>query len=262
MYAMSISLCLVSLFLVNARDEKAAFMLLIVGIGAVVFAKKLGYFNYVNSKQLWSWVRDMADETGLPIERRSFLNLQVNISKSKTLVELWNNTTRAVDMLQFDCSMLYLHSHQGAEEIEKTCMIYSNGSDRRKTSINVASICLREKPPEFTWMRQNQESANLGNGCSRCLIRIELPIEGLETRQFGCLVLIKDNQLGNLSHYSLKRVEHLRRTVVAALTQIDWHTPFLVALVKKTTGRRWFKKSMGCLNVFRKSWICENICAG
>jgi UDP-GlcNAc:undecaprenyl-phosphate GlcNAc-1-phosphate transferase len=221
MYAISIVLCLLSLFLVDVRDEKAAFLLVLVGIGAVAFAKKLGYFNYINPQRLWSWIRDVTDETGFPRERRSFLNLQIDISKSKTLEGLWNNTTRAMDMLQFDCSMLYLHSLPGAEEMEKTCMVYPNGSDRRKTSINVASICLREKPPEFTWIRQSLASINLENACSRGLIRIELPLEGSEARQFGCLVLIKDTRLGNLSHYSLKRVEHLRRSVVGVLARID-----------------------------------------
>jgi UDP-GlcNAc:undecaprenyl-phosphate GlcNAc-1-phosphate transferase len=57
MYGMSIGLCLFALFLVNIRDERAAFLLILVGVGCIFFAKKLGYFDYVSSKRVLSWIR-------------------------------------------------------------------------------------------------------------------------------------------------------------------------------------------------------------
>jgi hypothetical protein len=88
--------------------------------------------------------------------------------------------------------------------------------------MTTASICLREKPAEFIWMREVLAFLNLENTCSRNLFRIELPLElsgGKIT--YGCLVLIKDNRLGDMNHYALKRVEHLRRGVVGALGRIN-----------------------------------------
>lgn len=102
MYAISIGLCLISLFLVNVRDEKAAFVLILVGFGAIMLTRKLGYFDYLNSNRVLSWIRDISDETGISRERRSFLNIQINISKSNTLSELWEHTIQAMKMLEFD----------------------------------------------------------------------------------------------------------------------------------------------------------------
>jgi UDP-GlcNAc:undecaprenyl-phosphate GlcNAc-1-phosphate transferase len=119
MYVMSICLCLISLFLVNVREERASFLLILVGIGGIVFAKKLGYFDYVNPARMVSWIKGISDETGISRERRSFLNIQIHISSSKTLEELWENIIRAMEMLQFDCCMMYLNFLQSPEEMKK-----------------------------------------------------------------------------------------------------------------------------------------------
>ena len=224
MYAMTIGLCMISLLLVTARDERAAFLLILVGVGAIYFAKKLGYFSYMNQKRIISWINDVTDETGISRERRNFLNLQIDISQSNTLEELWKNIIQVLDLLHFDCGMMYLNFWQPlSEEMEKTCMPEAGVNNfRRTTPMTMASICLREKPPEFKWMREVLAFINPENVCSRSLFRIELPLEltGSEIT-YGCLVLIKDNRLGDLSNYSLKRVEHLRREVIAVLERIN-----------------------------------------
>lgn len=223
MYALSIGLCLVSLFLVNARDERAAFLLVLVGIGGLVFAKKLGYFDYLNPMRMVSWIKDISDETGISRERRSFLNIQIHISRSKTLEELWENIIRAMKMLQFDCGMLYLNFRKPQEELENACGLeVSDNENDRKMPMILASICLREKPPELIWVRELQAIKNMEIASNCCLFRIELPLKLSGSKiSYGCLVIIKDNQLEDMSHYSLKRVEHLRRAVIGSLEQIN-----------------------------------------
>jgi UDP-GlcNAc:undecaprenyl-phosphate GlcNAc-1-phosphate transferase len=147
--------------------------------------------------------------------------MQIHIARSNTLEELWEDIIRALEMLEFDCGMLYLNSDPAQKEMEKACSSTATGSNRRTTPMTAASICLREKPPEFKWMREVLAYLNSESACSRCLIRIELPLEiAGSDRQYGCLVLIKDSRMGSLSHYSLKRVEHLRRTVVGSLARL------------------------------------------
>jgi len=207
---------------VNFWDERAAFLLILVGIGCIVFAKRLGYFDYMNSKRIWSFIQDVTDGSGISRERRSFFNMQIKISKAGTVEELWEYIVQTLEMLQFDCGMLYMDSIKLQEEKENACRYTVGGSSRRKAPMTVSSICLRETPPEFKWMRDEPAFSKPESARSRGLIRIELPLEVYDCdRQYGCLVLIKDSRLGGLSHYSIKRVEHLRRSVMGALARIE-----------------------------------------
>ena len=106
LYAATIGMGVIALFLIHAKDGQAALFLLIVGMFVIIGIRKLGYLSYFSRDRLVRWVGDISDEMGLSRDRRSFLGLQVEASKSKNLDELWTHITRAAQTLEFDIATL------------------------------------------------------------------------------------------------------------------------------------------------------------
>ncbi|OQX09282.1 MAG: hypothetical protein BWK76_22515 [Desulfobulbaceae bacterium A2] len=220
MYGVSVGMGLLAILLVHVNDERAAVILLLLAVGAVAFARKLGYFDYFSTRHMLSWLGDLSETTGISRERRIFLSLLVQTSHARSLTNLWQAMSETLAMLEFDQAMLYLS--QGWDNgCFRPCLAVAASqaaqyTNRRLIPVEQASVCLRQAPPEFKWQRPGFEASI--DTCSRCLYRLELPlVESHDTVSYGTLVLIKDGQQGPLSLYSLKRIEHLRRSVVRAM---------------------------------------------
>ncbi|MCU0575153.1 MAG: undecaprenyl/decaprenyl-phosphate alpha-N-acetylglucosaminyl 1-phosphate transferase, partial [Syntrophobacteraceae bacterium] len=266
-YSITVCLCLLAVVMVNLRDEKAGLFLVVLGGGAVFLVRKLGYFDYFCTQRIVEWIKDISDEAGIQVERRRFLNVQIEASRSTTHEELWTHITSAFHMLDFDYGSIYLNQagngaslvlHQtgfpgsntplsppsrgesaGCSQRNKTDKApgdhprKSNGSNgngngngraangnRRSVPPEKSSVILRERDPDWHWHRNPLQP--LDREASRFLMRLELPlVEEDATRNHGTLVLLKDLRHGPLGHYALKRVEHLRRTVLNRLKAID-----------------------------------------
>jgi UDP-GlcNAc:undecaprenyl-phosphate GlcNAc-1-phosphate transferase len=190
-YMLTFFLCIAAVIMVNMRDEQAGLFLIVLGAGAVIFVRKLGYFEYIASDKIYGWFKDLTDEAGISRERRSFLSLQIDTSRSENLEELWKNMTLALKMLEFDLAELHLNS---------------------KNSIDT------KVQKQLVWTRDGFDRSN--DICKECLLKLELPLMNSKGKNFGTLWLIKDLQRDTISHYTLRRVEHLRRTVVATLDKL------------------------------------------
>ena len=55
----------------------------------------------------------------------------------------------------------------------------------------------------------------------RRLFRVEMDLCDHSGRTFGALVLLKNQAVAPVSHYTLGRIEHLRRSVLKALANIE-----------------------------------------
>ena len=55
----------------------------------------------------------------------------------------------------------------------------------------------------------------------RRLCRVEIDLCNDQGRNFGALVLLKNQAVAPVSHYTLGRIEHLRRSILKALERID-----------------------------------------
>lgn len=107
-YGVSALLCVVAIAVINYRDEMAALLLIILGAGAVIVVRKLGYLEYFATDKLFGWLRDVSDVTGLSRDRRSFLNLQMEIERAESVDDLWMKLCLALELLQFDRAELHL----------------------------------------------------------------------------------------------------------------------------------------------------------
>ena len=189
-YGVTVFLGLVSLAFVYVKDHRAAFILVFPGVLFFLAVKKLGYLEYLAADKVWGWLRDLTDEAGLSNERRSFLNIQMQILRSNSVEELWDNVSIALEKMDFDLAELML----------EPALLPGNGNGET-----------------MLWRRQG--SAEVLEIGGRCQIKLEMPLMTEEENVYGILWLVKDLKRSNISHYTLRRVEHLRRTIIGVLNR-------------------------------------------
>jgi len=201
LYALTFCLCLFAIVMVNYQDERSGLFLIVLSAGAIIFVRKLGYFEYFGSDKIYGWFKDLTDDTGITYERRSFLNLQMEISQSGDIQALWLNIINALERLKFDRAELRLKAD-----------FFNRPSGKR----------LAEN--RFLWTRNG--FYNDKDIFNKSDMKLELPLQTdaqhrRKINSYGLLVLVKDLQRDPITHYTLRRVEHLRRTILSTLKRLD-----------------------------------------
>jgi len=235
LYSITIAMGMISLVLIHAQNERAAFILLMVGAITIFGIRKLGYFNYLNGDRIKQWAGDISDEIGLSRERRYFLGLQADTSNSKSIDELWQHIIRSALMLGFDMAALCLNdrtvdiaSGNPPENSVEPC-----GLDSNRIDSVISSSCMRANPPELEWINPSFVKEN--GTWSHYLMKLELPLLVSDDKNFGTLVLCKDLRVNTLNQHVLKRVEHLIQSINSALRKMEAISP-VVSPPKTTKG--------------------------
>jgi UDP-GlcNAc:undecaprenyl-phosphate GlcNAc-1-phosphate transferase len=208
-YGITICLCFLSIFLVNFRNEQAGLILIVLVSISIVFIQKIGYFDYFATDKIYGWFRDVTDEAGFTRDRRTFLSLQLEITNAKELISLWGKICNALDRMEFDMAQLNIHNK----------LEYPFDSLKGQVPVlNEDHICKFKKPNECIWVRNtfNEEKDIVKSS----IFKIELPLLTENYQSYGTLWLIKDLKRNSISHYTLRRVEHLRRSIITALDKI------------------------------------------
>jgi UDP-GlcNAc:undecaprenyl-phosphate GlcNAc-1-phosphate transferase len=211
-YMITFFLSVTALVMVNVRDERAGLFLIVLGAGAFVLVRKLGYFEHIGSGEIYGWLKDITDVTGLTHARRSFLSLQFDINNSKTIEEMWQNIVRTLEIMEFDIGAFYLNTIKKKEAKKKKI-------ERRIITPSQASVALRKDPPKWRWL--SPSFSNEREIDSRSILRIELPLIAENNINYGVIVLMKDLSIKSLNYYTLSRVEHLRRTTIRTLETMN-----------------------------------------
>jgi len=231
-YGISCALCILAIILINLQNEMASLLLVILGAGALIIVRKLGYLEYFAVDKLFGWLRDVSDEAGLTQDRRSFLSLQIEIAHARNIEALWENVCRALEIMHFDRGELHLndvpkqrvidppsnsvngarspHSHEGQERRKNLATDHKGNAIWTDKAIKGHSTVR-------VWARgqHRRQEDTRDNG----MLRVEIPLgDGHPAK--ARLVLIK-----NLSHepvqpFTLRRVEYLRRSMAEALNRL------------------------------------------
>ena len=172
-------------------------ILLVIICGVILIAVwKIGYLEYLAFDKIYGWLRDVTDVAGLSQSRRSFLSLQINANKSQDTDELWAYIGEALEMLHFDQAELHygtdLVLYWKTERISQNNDILTDYLLPIKTAVDYFDS----------------------------LLKIEIPLISVAPDIFGKLILLKDVKLGHLQPYTIRRVEHLRRTLIYNLTRL------------------------------------------
>lgn len=194
-YGITMALCLLSILFITLRNrgfEGLFFILLLFGL--IFLMRKLGYLEYLAFDKFYGWFLDMTDVAGISHERRSFISVQMMMSNSQNMDELWENLVVATEMIKFDRAEL----HHGTEPV-------------RCWKTNKDSDLLSSEPPL---------SRERGMDSCDSLMRVEIPISNRTPEILGKLILIKDLKKGQLQPYTIRRIESMRRTLIESLTKL------------------------------------------
>jgi len=204
LYGVTAFLAVTAMLIVNMRDVPAGLFILVLGGALILFVRKAGYFSYFAVDKVFGWLRDISDEAGVSHGRRTFLNLQIEISQSEDLAALWCNVSAAVSQLGFDLAEMTLDPRGSAP---------SAAPAPPRGPVCRDGVC-------FEWAREDLERDRREYLSRRSLFKIELPLMDKSGSHMGTLWLVKDLSGEQLSEFTLRRVEQLRRSVVSTLEKI------------------------------------------
>ena len=192
LYGATIILGLFALLLINIHDQRSAVVLFILGVCVFFGIRKLGYFEYFAIDKVVGYFQDVTDTMGLQKDRRTFLNLQIAINNSTDTDELWHGILDALELLKIDQAEMVLQS-----------------------------VCFIDAPDTpYRWLRQDKPVVDEPEKCRHRVLSIALPLVD-DRKSFGTLSLQKDLIADPISHYTLRRIEHLRRSIVRKLIVLD-----------------------------------------
>lgn len=195
-YGITLLLCLTAIFLVLYRGKGiGGLILFLLLIGAIFFIRKLGYMEYLAVDKLYGWFQDITDVAGFTNQRRSFLSLQIDASKTKSIEELWAIIGNALNMIKFDRAELHLGTEQ----------VYYWDRDQKGELSNTGSKSAIQK----------------GDESSGDLLRIEIPLHDDIRDVSSKVILLKKVKNGQLHPFTLRRVEHLRRSLLNNLKRLS-----------------------------------------
>lgn len=193
-YGITMVLCVLAILFVNLRNGAGGFVLVVLLLGMIFLVRKMGYLEYLAFDKFYGWFQDMTDMAGFSQARRSFLSLQIAASKSRNMEELWGHIGEALEMLKFDKAEL----HYCTEPV-------------RFWKINKNRDLLLPDPVPLSKREINYSDS---------FMILEIPLIDGDPEIFGKLILLKDVKKGHLQPYTIRRVEHLRRTLLSNLTRL------------------------------------------
>jgi UDP-GlcNAc:undecaprenyl-phosphate GlcNAc-1-phosphate transferase len=232
-YGVSCILCLIAILLVNLQDVMAGLLLIVLGAGAFIIVRKLGYLEYLAADKIYGWLQDVSEATGLTRDRRSFLSLQIEMDHARSLDELWVDICRALEMMHFDRGELHLNDAREHRAIDLPLSNSVNGArspspyegqERRQDAVidhrgNAiwTHKAINGHSTVRVWARghHRRREDTQDNG----MLRMEIPIDGGNSAK-ARLVLIKNLSQEPVQPFTLRRVEYLRRSVAAAINKL------------------------------------------
>jgi UDP-GlcNAc:undecaprenyl-phosphate GlcNAc-1-phosphate transferase len=251
LYGISLLLCVFSVCLIQFRNPKMGLVLIALGLTAAVFVRKLGYFEYLTQDKIFGWIKDVTDVAGLNQDRRSFLSLQVEASKSRSMAELWENICMILERLRFMKGEFHLSETSTFvymnEKNYESFKLYrpqrggspdngggngkgvsgkggngsgngnGNGSGNGNGGFRDV-LSIPDGTVHFVWVCPDIEEKR--DYRKQDLMRIELPLLNGDGDNHGKLILVKDLKSDPLTPYTIRRLEHLRRTMAETLVKL------------------------------------------
>lgn len=230
LYGFSIVLGAFALILVNIHDARAALILAVLWVLIFFGIRKLSYMEYLTMDKFIGWLRDLTDVAGISQKRRSFLSLQLEINKVRSMEDLWEKVSEAVEILKFDRAELRMsRANPGSVGDGSSMGVY----EERRSPASGASkddcrpfqyAMLAENDLMWIWTRGHYR--RLSDIARNDFLTIDLPLMNGDHIYLGNLRLMKDLRREPIEYYTLRRVEHLRRSITGVLKWMDVKPPY------------------------------------
>ena len=261
LYGATVILGLTALGTVFVKDFNAFLVLALLGAGVYWAIRKIGYLEYLAVDKIGGYLYDMGDLMGVTSHRRTFLDRQIEIEEAQDYETLWQHTLSALKLLKIDqaemringqgksggqvfkISVLPEATKENANEAAKGA---AHGSAGRNFGGQVFKISKNGSGVDFV----DERRQNLGRAARRDFLRtctscdlgsyraaartaaingngghnlvVSLPLVNGDGRKcYGILYLEKDVVNDPLAPFTLRRLEHLRRSLTAALKRLE-----------------------------------------
>lgn len=193
-YGITMALCILAILMMTFRGKAFnAVILAVLLFGMIFLVRKLGYLEYLAFDKFYGWFQDVTDVAGISQHRRSFLSMQIAINKSGNVNELWENVIDSLKLLRFSAARLHL-------------------ADGKTLEWNAHEQS--DNPAGTPGVQKNN------SGDDR-LLKLEIPLEENGHDIFlGNLILSKNLKQTPIQPYTIRRVEHLRRTLIPNLKRL------------------------------------------
>jgi UDP-GlcNAc:undecaprenyl-phosphate GlcNAc-1-phosphate transferase len=201
LYGATIMFGLVALGTVFIKDLRAAVILAILAIGVFWIFRRMGYLEYLATDKIGGYFYDMGDLMGVTTHRRTFLDRQIEIEHAHNHDDLWQQAVSALELLKIDRAVMRINGRLWTMGVE---------------------VKSREGSAAGGWNENTGKGrfadAAVGDG----VLAMHLPlVEVKGKRNYGTLYLEKDIHRDPLSPFTLRRIEQLRRSLVAALKRLE-----------------------------------------
>jgi len=202
MYGATVVLGLTALGTVYIKDFKAFLVLAVLAIGMFLAFRKMGYLEYLAVDKIGGYLYDMGDLMGVTSDRRTFLDRQLEIGDAPDYDALRQHTMSALELLKIDRAEMRINGGLWTMVAEDDYEGSAESRDRKN-----------EITGQGGDMNQDHRSSD-----GRLTVYLPL-VNG--RKNYGTLYLEKDVVRDPLKPFTLRRVEHLRRSLVAALKRLD-----------------------------------------
>jgi UDP-GlcNAc:undecaprenyl-phosphate GlcNAc-1-phosphate transferase len=189
LYGFTLTLGFLALLLVQANDRVASIILVGIGLTAVVVIRRLGYIDYLTTEKFLGWARDVSAAIGVDGGGRTFLGLQVALTESASLDELWRHLQATARYLRMDSVGLELNG--------------AFGDVRFRADLVEAG-----------------RSGTVGEFDALTTLKISMPVGDADHR-LGCLMLARCLDQAPPEYHVLRRMEHVRRTTSQVLLRLQ-----------------------------------------
>jgi UDP-GlcNAc:undecaprenyl-phosphate/decaprenyl-phosphate GlcNAc-1-phosphate transferase len=256
-YGLTLVLCLLAILIATNHNELVGIVLILLLVGVLTFVRKNGYLEYLAFDKFYGWFKDMTDVAGFSRERRTFLALQMDANKARTLQELMTIMGSILEMLQIERTELHMKINRDSASLSKGCTFSADcytGPERRKNGKIGDNAPLRpfdepgpgtakgdkeggngSRPPasastklfediidrgdETVWIWTQGHYRRQTDTQKEEMMKIDLPLheDGIKAR----IILMKDLGCDPLHYYTIRRLEHLRRTLRYNLIRVQ-----------------------------------------
>lgn len=228
-YGITFILCIAGIIIINIHNSFAAIFLAILIVVFFITVRKIGYLEYLAVDKILGWFRDLSYEAGLDSERRSFLNLQMQIEQAADMETLWNAACHVFKKLMIDRGEL--HIYKCAESSNGACGLLEaqvyQGEERRRTQTGQNQCGLGggdwtrrfENADEIVWLWTSGHCRRLTDVQKKEFFRMEIPLD-IDNAVVHKLVIIKLMTTGNIEPNTLRRMHYLRRSIISAMKEI------------------------------------------
>jgi UDP-GlcNAc:undecaprenyl-phosphate GlcNAc-1-phosphate transferase len=224
LYGVSVVLGVFALILVNIKDSRAAIILAFLWVVIFIGIRKLGYMEYLAIDKFYGWLKDLTDVAGLSQTRRTFLGMQVDMDEARSVEELWEKMMITLDCLKFDRAEFHIIGPAsdvvGPVAGEKAGSVEHrlNRGRNKECKESFQSVIPTADGVERVWTRGYYRRA--GDTAHDGFLKIEVPLMNDKEDRLGSLRLMKDIRREPLEYFTLRRVEHLRRTITGVLNRL------------------------------------------